>query len=228
MKTTILFIFIVTSSIALELKIDTLNTGETKKLYINSGSDTVHFDSARVDLIKSKNSQYHLGLVSYFTDNATGNPTRNSKGFYFFNYGDFHIGDNSVNNFQLQLSPDETVSLHLEGFDYQVYGILPENGPAPLNPPQPMEAKIVFFTNKGIDSIIIHGMQTNQPRPDGVLNAKMHIRMPKAGLTEYYTINGKQVDLSLRKKTRLPSSVCITSEKYPDGRVIYKKSLMTR
>ena len=228
MKTAILVIFIISSSFALELSIDTLSTGEIEVLYINSGSDTVRFDSARVDLIKSENNQYHLGLVSYFTDNATGNPARNSEGFHFFNYGEFYMGDNNVNNFQLQLRPGEIISLELEGFDYQVFGIIPENGPAPLVPPQPMQAKMVFFTNKGIDSIIINGMQTNQPRSDAVVNRTMHVRRPKTGLTEYYTINGKRVKFTSRKKTILPNGIGITVEKHPDGKILYGKRLSTR
>ena len=228
MKKVILFVFIASSSYAFELGFDTINTGETKELYVNSGSDTVHFDSARIDLIKSNNHQYHLTLVSYFTDNASGNPTRDFfEGFYFFNYGEFHTGDGNGNNFQLQLRPDETVLLELEGFDYQVFGIIPENGPAPLTPSQPMQAKMIFFTNKGSDSIIINGMQTNQPNSSAVDNGIKYIGRPKAGQTEYYTINGKRVNLSSGKKALLSNGIGITLEKYPNGRVVYKNSLST-
>lgn len=225
MKKFLLFIFTISSSYAFELSIDTLNTGETKELYSNSGIDTVRFDSARVDLIKSGNNQYHLGLVSYFTDNATSEPTRNNKGFYFYNYGEFHMGDNNVNNFQLQLELDETISLEVEGFDYQVYGIIPESGPAPLEPPQPMQAKMVFYTNKGSDSIIINGMQTNQPRTNAIVNRKLHVRRPAAGRTAHFTINGKLINIPSLKDISRTGGVVISSGKNPDGSTVFRKSL---
>jgi hypothetical protein len=232
MKNTIMFLLLTSSSFAFELSFDTINAGvyqpyvagESKTLYVNAGSDTIHFDSVRVDLIKSETGQYQMGPISCsFTDVM-------EKVFYFCNYDtDLGLGDN-LNDFKFDLGPNETVIVKLEGFDYQLFGIIPEAGPAPLNPPKPMQAKMVFFTNKGIDSIIINGTQTNQPRSNAVISSPKYIRRTTNGQAEYkyYTINGKLVNSSSIKKTGMANGIGITSEKYPDGRVVYKKSLLTR
>jgi hypothetical protein len=218
-----LLLFFVSSSYTFELSIDTTKTGEKKPLCVNTDSDTIRFDSARVELIKGEINQYQIELACFFTNNATGDPTgANSKGFHFWNHGNI---DSNVNKFKLELGPNETLSLKVEGYDYCLVCI-PENEQT-LNPPKPLQAKMFFFTNKGVDSIIINGMQTNQPIPNAVINGQKYDRKVSNVQNEYYTINGRLISLPSVKKTTLSNVIGIAIEKYQDRSVNSKKRLLT-
>ncbi|MGE5670604.1 MAG: hypothetical protein ACM31E_04115 [Fibrobacterota bacterium] len=218
-----LLLFFVSSSYAFDLSIDTINTGEKRPLYVNSNIDTIRFDSAKVELIKSEFDQYQIELACFFTNNTTGKPTgANSKGFHFWNHGNI---DSNVNKFKLELGPNETVSLKIEGYDYCLVCI-PENVQM-LNSPNPLQAKMFFFTNKGVDSIIINGMQTNQPIPNAVIHGQKYNKKVSNGQNEYYTINGRLLNFPSVKKAAPSNVIGIAIEKYPDRSVISKKNLLT-
>ena len=232
---TLLILLLSFSSNAFELGFDTINAsvfqplyvaGETKTLYVNSSSDTVRFDSARVDLIKSENNHCEILLVGGATDETFFTP------FYFSTYGEY-AGDfqDKLNTFRFELKPGKTLTIQVEGFDYRLFDIIPENPPGlkSLKPPKPLQAKMTFFTNKGCDSIIINGMQTNQPSGSNtILNRHKPVGAINNEQTEYYTISGKRINLSSIKESTLSNGIGITVEKSTDGSVSCKKSLLSR
>lgn len=211
MKKSILIMFLVSSSFAFDLGLDTINVEESLIIHNTSASDSLRLDSAVIDLIQSDINQYQLIIICP------------SESFYLSNHVSIH-GDGSLDEFQLEIAPNDSIVMYIEGLDYCLLGCIPEDT-GPVIPPKPMIAKMTVFSNRGKDSIIINGMQTCQPLLNKVSDKKRHVGQSKKTEKYFYAINGRLIRLHSTRKHTHCDGIVIAAEKFNGGKTVYLKKL---
>jgi len=180
MKLGFILIFITTTIYSFELQVDTIKDHEVKNVFVNNDSTSVKIDSVEVLLLRSLSDQYQLKIGCRWGSNQ--------ELFYLYTYET--VPGHGIETFHFTLEPDDTLKIHIEGFDYCIQCIGED---LKAVAPTPLVARMVFYTNTGIDSLIIEGTQTNI--------SYLHVSEPfrKQIITEsekkpsIFTIQGKKI-----------------------------------
>jgi hypothetical protein len=211
MKKCLMALLMATSSFALEMKLDTLNNSDNKLIYVNTYEDSVYFDSASVKLIKAEVTAFQLNFDCYLGDKH--------KEIIYSSF----LPPNPAYYFKFGIKKGDSIIVKNVDLDFCI-ACIPEMPFA--NPPKPMQAQMTFYSNKGIDSIIINGFQTrlsstNIGRRQN-LNEPAKISSP--GL-DYYTLSGKRLSQKNCMKNADMPSIIITSERAGDRMKIQRRSM---
>lgn len=213
MKFLSVLFLLVSSSAAIELNIDTLLVQNKTLFFNNTSSTTVLFDSARFELIKGEINQCQLKLSCFI-------PNKPENFFFFSTY--YALPEQNM--FSLEVRPYDTVFINIETLDYCA-ACIPEYV-IYLSEPLPIQAKLVFFTNIGIDSIYINGFQRSAPI--SLVTNKKYPNFPKR--TEHnfssFAIDGRKEHRNnvFEDKTR-SNGMYIYTKRSSNGIFTSKKSI---
>ena len=89
-----------------------------------------------------------------------------------------------------------------------------------------MQVKMVLFSNRGKDSIIINGMQTEGPLSSEIVNRGQYVGKSARVERKFYSINGRRITPPSKKGTVRYNGVGIVAEKSSGGKITYKKALL--